>query len=46
MKTHLKREELSLKPVGFALAAVVAGLGVGRAQALESQSRAARADEP
>ena len=40
MKTHPKREELLLKPVGFALAAVVAGLGAGRAQAVESQARA------
>jgi hypothetical protein len=40
MKTHLKREELSLKPVGFALAAVVAGLGAGRAQAAETPVRA------
>jgi hypothetical protein len=39
MKTHPKREEMSLKPVGFALAAVVAGLGAGRAQAVESQPR-------
>lgn len=40
MKTHPKREELSLKPVGFALAAVVAGLGAGRAQAVEAKARA------
>ena len=40
MKTHPKREEMSLKPVGFALAAVVAGLGAGKAQAVESQARA------
>jgi len=37
MKTHPKREELSLKPVGFALAAVVAGLAAGKAQAVESK---------
>mgnify|MGYP001172710439 CR=1 FL=1 len=40
MKTRFKREELSLKPVGFALAAVVAGLGAGRAQAVENHVRA------
>jgi len=40
MKTHPKREEMSLKPVGFALAAVVAGLGAGKAQAVETQARA------
>lgn len=40
MKTHPKREELSLKPVGFALAAVVAGLGAGKAQAVEAKARA------
>ena len=40
MKTHPKREEMSLKPVGFALAAVVAGLGAGKAQAVESHPRA------
>ena len=40
MKTHPKREELSLKPVGFALAAVVAGLGAGKAQAVETKPRA------
>ena len=40
MKTHPKREEMSLKPVGFALAAVVAGLGAGKAEAVESHPRA------
>ena len=40
MKTHPKREELSLKPVGFALAAVVAGLGAAKAQAVETKARA------
>jgi hypothetical protein len=40
MKTHPKREEMSLKPVGFALAAVVAGLGAGKAQAVEAPTRA------
>jgi hypothetical protein len=40
MKTHPKREELSLKPVGFALAAVVAGLAAGKAQAVEAKPRA------
>ena len=38
MKTHLKREELPLRPVGLALAAVVAGLGAGKtAHAAESR---------
>ncbi|MBS0385862.1 MAG: hypothetical protein JSS00_10995 [Proteobacteria bacterium] len=44
MKTHPKREEssreLSLKPVGIALAAVVAGLGAAKAQAVETKPRA------
>lgn len=40
MKTHPKQEELSLKPVGFALAAVVAGLGVGKAQTIATPMRA------
>lgn len=35
-----KREEMPLKPVGFALAAVVAGLGAGKAQAIEAPQRA------
>jgi hypothetical protein len=39
MKTN-KREELTLRPVGFALAAVVAGLGAGKAQAVETPQRA------
>ena len=39
MKTN-KREEMPLKPVGFALAAVVAGLGAGKAQAIEAPQRA------
>jgi len=39
MKTN-KRDDLTLKPVGFALAAVVAGLGAGRAQAVEAPQRA------
>lgn len=33
---HPKREELPLRPVGLALAAVVAGLGAGKAQAAET----------
>ena len=40
MKTHPKREELSLKPVGFALAAVVAGLAAGKAEAAAEKPRA------
>jgi hypothetical protein len=39
MKTN-KREEMPLRPVGFALAAVVAGLGAGKAQAIEAPQRA------
>ncbi len=34
------REELPLRPVGLALAAVVAGLGAGKAQAAEAPMRA------
>lgn len=37
---NAKREELPLRPVGFALAAVVAGLGAGKAQAVEAPARA------
>ncbi len=40
MKKRPKHEELSLKPVGFALAAVVAGLGAGKAQAVSTPTRA------
>ena len=35
-----KREELSLRPVGFALAAVIAGLGAGKAQAAQARPHA------
>jgi hypothetical protein len=35
-----KREELPLRPVGLALAAVVAGLGAGKAQAAAAPVRA------
>lgn len=40
MKTHPKREELSspLRPVGLAMAAVVAGLGAGKAPAPEARA--------
>ncbi len=34
------RDELPLRPVGLALAAVVAGLGAGKAQAVEAPLRA------
>jgi hypothetical protein len=37
---HPKREEMSLRPVGLALAAVVAGLGAGKAQAAEARVHA------
>jgi hypothetical protein len=41
MKTHPKREELgALRPVGVALAAVVAGLGAGKAPAGEARAHA------
>jgi hypothetical protein len=42
MTKHLKREEhvAPLKPVGLALAAVVAGLGAGKAQAVEAPRHA------
>lgn len=35
-----KREELPLRPVGLALAAVVAGLSAGKGQAAEARPRA------
>lgn len=35
-----KRDELTLRPVGFALAAVVAGLGAGKGQAAHAPQRA------
>lgn len=42
MKSHPKREDLTpaLKPVGVALAAVVAGLGVAKAEAAEARTHA------
>jgi len=42
MKTHLKREDLApaLKPVGLAMAAVVAGLGVAKAEDAEPRAHA------
>ena len=40
-KSHPKREEaLPLRPVGVALAAVVAGLGAAKAQAAEARAPA------
>jgi hypothetical protein len=40
-KSHPKHEiEATLKPVGLALAAVVAGLGAGKAQAVENRIHA------
>lgn len=40
-KSHPKREEAApLKPVGFALAAVVAGIGVGKAPPVEARVHA------
>lgn len=42
MKTHPKREDLTpaLKPVGVALAAVVAAVGAAKAEAEETRQRA------
>ncbi len=40
MMKNARHEELPLRPVGFALAAVVAGLGAGKAQAVELGVRA------
>ena len=37
---HPKREDLPLRPVGLAMAAVVAGLGVGKAQQAEARTHA------
>jgi hypothetical protein len=40
-KSHPRHDvDAALKPVGFALAAVVAGLGAGKAQAVESRPQA------
>lgn len=40
-KSHPKREELNpLRPVGVAFAAVVAGLGAGKAEAVETRAYA------
>lgn len=42
MKTHPKREELGLplRPIGLAMAAVVAGLGAGKAVPAEARAHA------
>jgi hypothetical protein len=37
---HPKREDLPLRPVGLALAAVVAGLGAGKSQPAEARPHA------
>lgn len=40
-KSHPKKDEQTpLRPVGLALAAVVAGLGAGKAQAVETRAHA------
>lgn len=39
-QAHPKREELTLRPVGLALAAVVAGLGAGKAAPAEARAHA------
>jgi hypothetical protein len=40
LKSHPKKEEQTLRPVGIALAAVVAGLGAGKAAAVEARAHA------
>ena len=40
LKSHPKKEEQTLRPVGIALAAVVAGLSTGKAAAVETRARA------
>lgn len=40
LKSHPKKEEQALRPVGIALAAVVAGLGAGKAAAVEAHANA------
>lgn len=39
-QAHPKRDEFALRPVGLALAAVVAGLGAGKAAAVEARTHA------
>ncbi|MGE0531647.1 MAG: hypothetical protein AB7G40_17470 [Hyphomonadaceae bacterium] len=40
LKSHPKKEEQTLRPVGIALAAVVAGLSTGKAAAVEPRAHA------
>lgn len=40
LKSHPKKEEQALRPVGIALAAVVAGLSAGKADAVETRAHA------
>ena len=40
LKSHPKKEEQTLRPVGIALAAVVAGLGAGKATPAEGRVHA------
>jgi hypothetical protein len=40
LKSHPKKEEQTLRPVGIALAAVVAGLSTGKAATAETHARA------
>jgi hypothetical protein len=40
LKSHPKKDEQTLRPVGIALAAVVAGLSSGKAASAEAQVRA------
>ena len=40
LRSHPKKEEQTLRPVGIALAAVVAGLSAGKAAPAEAHARA------
>lgn len=40
LKSHPKKEEQTLRPVGIALAAVVAGLSTGKAATAETRAHA------
>ena len=40
LKSHPKKEDQTLRPVGIALAAVVAGLSSGKAAAVETRAHA------
>lgn len=40
LKSHPKKEEAALRPVGFAMAAVVASLGAAKAAPVDTPTRA------